>query len=110
MTKNDWTLPQKPLFMLRICINKRLNQHRSPSCGGRGSHELADLLERKLLELRLPVELVRGPCMNNCMKGPNLKIQGGSFFSLNGDISDSRVEEIITELQKESTKRRKNEK
>ena len=100
-------LSEKPLFMVRICTNKRLNVDRSPSCGGRGSRELADMLEQKALEQRIPVEVVRGPCMNNCQKGPNLKIQGGAFFNLKSDISESRIEEIILALIEETAKRRK---
>ncbi len=42
----DWTPAPKPLFTVRVCINKRLNTDRLPSCGGRGSRGLADALER----------------------------------------------------------------
>ncbi len=106
MFEGNWVPTEKPLFMVRICINKRLNTDKLPSCGGRGSRGLADLLERMILEQRIPAEVVRGPCMNNCLMGPNLKIQGGDFFSLNDDISDDRIEEIITALKEETLKRR----
>ena len=90
MFEGNWVPTEKPLFMVRICINKRLNTDRLPSCGGRGSRGLADLLERMILEQRIPAQVVRGPCMNNCLIGPNLKIQGGPFFNLNDDMSDAR--------------------
>ena len=106
MFEGNWVPTEKPLFMVRICINKRLNTDRLPSCGGRGSRGLADLLERMILEQRIPAQVVRGPCMNNCLIGPNLKIQGGPFFNLNDDMSDARIEEIIIALKEETIKRR----
>lgn len=106
MFEGEWVPTEKPLFMVRICINKRLNTDKLPSCGGRGSRGLADLLERLILEHRIPANVVRGPCMNNCLNGPNLKIQGGSFFNLNDEISDERIEEIVNALKEETTRRR----
>jgi len=106
MFEGDWVPTEKPLFMVRICINKRLNTDKQPSCGGRGSRGLAELLEQKILEHRIPVSVVQGPCMNNCLIGPNLKIQGGPFFNLKGDISDERIEEILAALKQETERRR----
>ena len=42
----DWVMPQKPLFVMRVCINKRLNTDKLPNCAGRGSRGLADQLEK----------------------------------------------------------------
>lgn len=106
MFEGEWVPTEKPLFMVRICINKRLNTDKLPSCAGRGSRGLADLLERLILEHRIPANVVRGPCMNNCLIGPNLKIQGGAFFNLNDDISDARIEEIVNALKDETARRR----
>lgn len=68
-----WRPTEKPLFTVRVCINKRLNTDRLPSCAGRGSRGLADALEREILAERIPVSITRGPCMNNCANGPTLK-------------------------------------
>ncbi len=106
MFEGPWVPTEKPMFVVRVCINKRLNTDKLPSCGGRGSRGLADLLEKKILEERIPASVVRGPCMNNCLNGPNLKIQGGEFFNLKDDMSDEKIEEIMTALREQTAKRR----
>jgi hypothetical protein len=106
MMEGEWYMPVKPIFSVRICINKRLNTDKLPNCAGRGSRGLADLLERLITEQRLPVEIIRGPCMNNCPVGPNLKIQAGALFNLNDDISDARVNEIMEAIKAEVEKRK----
>ncbi len=106
MIEGDWVPTVKPLFMVRICINKRLNTDRLPSCGGRGSRGLADALERLILAERIPASITRGPCMNNCLIGPNLKIQAGEFFNLQGDISDLAIEKIMIAIRAEAERRK----
>ena len=101
-----WVMPEAPLFSVRICINKRLNTDNLPNCAGRGSRGLADELERRLLDRRIPADILRGPCMNNCQIGPNLKIPGGPLINLNGDISEARIEEIIAAIKAEVAKRK----
>ena len=101
-----WTMPEPPLFFVRICINKRLNTDRLPNCAGRGSRELADRIEQRLTEESIPAEIRRGPCMNNCQIGPNIKIQAGVLFNLNGDVSDARLEEIVAAIRDEVAKRK----
>jgi hypothetical protein len=44
--------------------------------------------------------------MNNCPVGPNLKILGGVLFNLNGDISETRVMEVMDAIKAEVAKRR----
>jgi hypothetical protein len=105
MIDTPWIPTQKPIFSVRICINKRLNTDRLPSCAGRKSRGLADLLERRILDEGIPAEILRGPCMNNCMIGPNLKIQGAEFFSLNDDISEASIEKILTAIRAEVARR-----
>ena len=105
MIDTPWIPTQKPLFMVRLCINKRLNTDKLPSCASRGSRGLADLLERRILDEGIPAEIVRGPCMNNCLIGPNLKIQGADFFNLQDDISDAAIEKIIAAIRAEVTRR-----
>ncbi len=106
MIDADWIPTQKPLFNVRICINKRLNTDRLPSCAGRGSRGLADILEQRILAEGLPAAVLRGPCMNNCAIGPNLKIQAGEFFNLNDDISEANIEKIIAAVRAEAAKRK----
>src|SRR5262245_24278724 len=105
MIEGEWFMPVKPIFSVRICINKRLNTDKLPNCAGRGSRGLADHLEKLITEQRLPVEIIRGPCMNNCPIGPNLKIHGGVLFNLKDDISEPRVTEIMDEIKAEVAKR-----
>lgn len=106
MIDTPWIPTQKPLFSVRICINKRLNTDRLPSCGGRGSRGLADLLEREILAQGIPAEIIRGPCMNNCLIGPNLKIQGADLFSLQDDISDANIAKIMDAIRAEAERRK----
>jgi hypothetical protein len=44
--------------------------------------------------------------MNNCQIGPNIKIQAGALFNLNGDISEARVEEVLAAIRAEVAKRK----
>jgi len=97
----DFKPATAPLFTLRICINRRLNTDNLPNCTGRGSRGLADQLEQLIDGEGLPVKVLRGPCMNNCAKGPNLKIQGADYFNLDSDVSDARVEEIMSAVRRE---------
>ena len=106
MMEGEWIPPQKPLFTVRICINKRLNTDRLPSCGGRGSRGLADALERQINEERIPATVTRGPCMNNCLNGPNLKIQGADYFNLEGDISEASIARIMEAVRAEAERRK----
>ena len=106
MIDTPWIPTQKPLFSVRICINKRLNTDRLPSCAGRGSRGLADLLERRILDEGIPAEIIRGPCMNNCLIGPNLKIQGADFFNLQDDMSDANIEKILNAVRAEVARRK----
>jgi NADH:ubiquinone oxidoreductase subunit E len=106
MMEGEWIPPQTPLFTVRICINKRLNTDRLPSCASRGSRGLADLLERLIQEERIPATVTRGPCMNNCVNGPNLKIQSADYFNLQDDLSDANIEKIMTAVRAEAERRK----
>jgi hypothetical protein len=106
MFETDWIPTQKPLFIVRICINKRLNTDQVPNCAGRGSRPLADQLEQLILAEGIPAAIVRGPCMNNCQIGPNIKIQGGALFNLNTDVSETKVMEIMAAIRSEAERRK----
>lgn len=106
MIDAEWIPVPKPLFTVRVCINKRLNTDRLPSCGGRGSRGLADLIERLIMDERLPASVTRGPCMNNCLHGPTIKIQGADFISLEDDMSAAQVENIMVAIRAEAERRK----
>ena len=86
-----------------VCVNKRLNTDNLPSCAGRGSRDLADELEKILLENAIPAKLIRSPCMNNCKIGPNLKIQGAELF--NG-VSEETLDEVVQAIRAEIDRRK----
>ncbi len=103
MFEVDFIPSEKPLFNVRLCTNKRLNTDNLPSCAGRGSRELADKLEKILLENSIPAKLIRSPCMNNCQHGPNLKVQGGDFY--NG-VTEDDLEKIVEAVKAEVERRK----
>lgn len=106
MIDAEWIPLPAPLFTVRLCINKRLNTDNLPSCGGRGSRGLADALERMILEERIPATVTRGPCMNNCLHGPTIKVQGSEFLSLEGDIGAAQIERIMSVIRAEAERRK----
>jgi len=106
MMEGDWRPTEKPLFTVRVCINKRLNTDRLPSCASRGSRGLADALERMILAERIPASITRGPCMNNCVNGPNLKIQGADYFNLQDNVGDEAIESIMIAIRAEAERRK----
>ncbi len=106
MIDADWIPMPKPLFTVRVCINKRLNTDRLPSCGGRGSRGIADILEKMILDERLPASVTRGPCMNNCLHGPTIKIQGADFISMEDDIGPAKIETVMAAIRAEAERRK----
>lgn len=105
MFEVDYKPAVPPLFQVRVCINRRLNTDNLPNCAGRGSRELADRLEAALAAENLPVKVIRGPCMNNCAIGPNLKIQGGAMINLDTDTGEPRFAQVLEEIRAEIRKR-----
>lgn len=105
MFEVDYKPAIAPLFHVRVCINRRLNTDNLPNCAGRGSRELADRLERQIAAENLPTKVLRGPCMNNCAVGPNIKIQGGDMLNLNCDVSDEKLADVMTIIRAEVAKR-----
>lgn len=106
MLEGEWIPVPKPLFTVRVCINKRLNTDKLPSCGGRGSRGLADLLERLIMDERIPASVTRGPCMNNCLHGPTVKIQGADFLSLEDDMGQEKIDMIMAAVRAEAERRK----
>jgi (2Fe-2S) ferredoxin len=103
MFEADYIPSEKPLFNVRLCTNKRLNTDKMPSCGGRGSREMADKIEALLLEKSIPAKLIRSPCMNNCQIGPNLKIQAAGLYN---NLSDEQIPDIIAAIEAEVARRK----
>ena len=99
MFEVDWVEAKKPLFKVRICENKRLGLDDVPSCGRRGSRELADDIEQRIQAENIPAEVVRSPCMNNCEIGPNIKIQKAELFNLRDEVTEERIEEIMAAIR-----------
>ena len=106
MLEVDYVPAVVPLFYLRVCINRRLNTDNLPNCAGRGSRELADRLEKQMIAESLPTKVLRGPCMNNCQIGPNIKIQAGEMLNLNCDVSDASFEAVMASIRAEVQKRK----
>ena len=62
-----------------VCVNARANPDQ-PSCAARGGVELADALEKILLQRCLPLILERFECLGRCNMGPNIKFSPGGKF------------------------------
>jgi len=81
------TLPA-PKPTLLICINKRMDTTR-PSCGYRGSIELADAIEKGVAERELGLEIERIHCLGHCQKGPTMRLAPGGKFYLGKGVDDA---------------------
>ena len=87
---------------LLVCINKRIGMkfgREVPSCAGRGSQALADLLERGLSERALgeQVAVERFYCFGQCEHGPNVRFYpGGTWFS---EVGKDDVGTILDTLE-----------
>ena len=87
---------------LLVCINRRIGMkfgREVPSCAGRGSEVIADLLERALSERGLgdQVAVERFYCFGQCEHGPNVRFYpGGTWFS--GVVGDD-VAAILDKLE-----------
>lgn len=77
----------EPPSSILVCINRRIGMRfgrEVPSCAGRGSETLADLIELRLKERGLAdrVEVERFFCFAQCEVGPNVRFfPGGTWFS-----------------------------
>ena len=98
--KTDETLgDRRPYRALRMCVNFRAG-NTMPSCGARGSRELADEMERQAGERALPVELERVHCLGQCHIGPTMRlIPAGPYIM--GARSTADVTRILDLLETE---------
>ena len=81
---------------LSICINFRAGDL-LPSCGARGSRELADAPQAGIAERGLPLKLKRLHCMGKCHIGPTMRIWPGGPFVMGAKESD--VPEILDRIE-----------
>jgi len=80
----DDTAPQ---LTINICVNFRAGNI-LPSCGARGSRELADALEKGLTERNLPFGFKRLHCMGKCHIGPTMRLVPGGAFIMGAQEAD----------------------
>ncbi|MDY6991477.1 MAG: (2Fe-2S) ferredoxin domain-containing protein [Pseudomonadota bacterium] len=70
----------KPWKTVIICVNYRRNPW-LPSCGARGSLEIAQALELEIKAHGIAAQVERIHCFGECEQGPNVRIMpGGAFF------------------------------
>jgi (2Fe-2S) ferredoxin len=90
---------------LAICVNRRFNTDR-PSCAGRGSKELADLLEKEIAARKLNVVVERVCCFGFCTQGPNVRLYpGGAHYY---EVADDDVPAILADVERECGQRTAN--
>lgn len=72
-----------------FCTNQRLPGGQ-PSCGGRGSVELAMAIEAYIDERGLALRVDRSVCLGHCHEGPNVRIAPGGDF-----MHEATLEKLI---------------
>jgi (2Fe-2S) ferredoxin len=75
-----------------ICVNERLG-YDVPSCAGRGSLAIADVIECGIRERGIALEVERIRCFGQCAQGPNMRIAPGGRFWRGVELGD--VEGIL---------------
>lgn len=77
-----------------VCTNRRANPE-LPSCGRRGALEIAELLEKEIARLKLPVSVKQFKCLGMCELGPNIKLSPGGEF-----IHEAKCEDMLEMMEK----------
>ena len=88
--------PARRPTMLSICINYRAGNI-LPSCGARGSWELADALQAGIAERGIALKFKRLHCMGKCHIGPTMRIWPGGPFVMGAKATD--VPEFLDRLE-----------
>ncbi len=81
---------------LAICVNRRFGLDR-PSCGERGSVDIADALERAVGERRIDIRIERLECLGQCAHGPSMRIVPAGRFFLEVTMDD--IPEVLGILE-----------
>jgi (2Fe-2S) ferredoxin len=80
-----------------ICTNHRANLN-NPSCAGRGSQQIRDMLRLALDNIGLKIMIEQSPCMGFCDIGPNLRlVPNGQFFH---EVSANKIASIVKAAKK----------
>ena len=83
-----------------MCVNERFTGNK-PSCGGRGSQQLAVALEKALADAGAShISLQRIKCFGRCYEGPNIRLAPGGRFWRDVKIED--IDSIVAEVVKET--------
>lgn len=72
---------------LMLCVNFRSGTL-LPSCGARGSREIAKLLRAGIAERNIPLEFEPLHCMGKCHIGPTMRLAPGGPFFMGTSVED----------------------
>ncbi len=81
---------------LVVCVNERsgLNQK---SCGASGSRELIQIIQQRIRDSGLNIEITEQVCLGRCDKGITMRIApGGPFFT---QVTEQDLDSIIHAVQ-----------
>lgn len=80
-----------------VCVNTIAGPNKQ-CCGGKGSTKLADALEAMINARGIDATLERVVCLNQCHRGPSMRIApGGRFFF---EVSEKDLPNITDALEK----------
>lgn len=79
-----------------VCVHQRMTAA-NPSCGGRGSQQILDLLRQAIAAQSLNIAVERFICFGMCTRGPNVRLApGGAFFH---HVTPERIPEIVQAIR-----------
>lgn len=81
---------------LIFCTNLRLPGG-EPSCGGRGSVELAEAVAAYINDRGLAVRVDYSVCLGHCHEGPNVRVAPGGEFIHQATLE--KLIQVIDELE-----------
>ncbi len=86
---------KEPPRKVLVCVNRRLRAD-EPSCGARGSLEIADAIEAGVRDRRIDIRVERFVCFSHCTEGPNVKMVPGPFHH---NVTPEKVDAILDQLE-----------
>lgn len=81
---------------LMVCVNA-IAGPRKQCCGGRGAEALAEALEAGIAQRSIAAEVKRVVCLNQCHRGPSMRIAPGGRFYF--QVADADLPAILDELE-----------